>query len=318
MQANHPSPITNDSQLQTRVRRRVDTLQISGDHDYMSSSDNQVFVNWSESAAFWDKHRDARRAMFRPIIPALCEDAGIPPHHVEHEYRVLDIAAGPGDVSLELSELLGPNATIWCTDFVPAMVNIAQRVASEKAAANVHCQQCAAEDLPFESNYYDAAVCRFGIMFFSDPQAALTETLRVLKPGCRFSHCVWGTREANPFHHAVQDVLDRYISGPPTDPDAPGAYRFAEPGKLAAVARKAGASDVRERVFRFPVAAPLSFDQFFESRTEMSDSLRDKLRRMPQELRGTFKEDVRRNTAAYFSGSSFNFPTEVLLVSGSK
>ena len=36
----------------------------------MSDSKDQVFANWSESAGFWDKHRNARRAMFDPIIPA--------------------------------------------------------------------------------------------------------------------------------------------------------------------------------------------------------------------------------------------------------
>jgi len=282
----------------------------------MNDPDNQVFINWSESAAFWDKHRDARRAMFQPIIPALCADARIPDSQAANSYTVLDEAAGPGDVSFDIAERLGPKATVWCTDFVPAMVQIAERTALERHAANVHCRQCAAEDLPFGSNSVDAIVCRFGVMFFADPFMAIREAVRVLKPGCRFSYSVWGTRDANPFHHTVQDVLDRYVPGPAADLNAPGAYRFAEPGKLAAIAHGTEATDVRERIFRFEIAAPIAFDQFFELRTEMSDSLRDKLRWMSSEQKAQFKEEVRQNTLRYFTSTGFSFPAEVLIVSG--
>ena len=279
---------------------------------------DQVFINWSESAAFWDKHRSARRAMFGPIIPELRVDAGIPASLGTGHYRVLDIAAGPGDAAIDIAEGLGSNADVWCTDLVAEMVRIAERSAAESGTANVHFADCRAEDLPFEANVFDAVVCRFGIMFFSDPPGAIRETLRVLKSGCRFVHCVWGARQANPFHCVIQDVLDRYVPGPATDPDAPGAYRFAPTGKLAAIVREANAADIRERVLGFNIEAPLSFDQFFEVRTEMSDSLRDKLRQMPPDQRLSFKEDVRQNATPYFTRAGFSFPAEVLLVSGNK
>src|ERR1051326_1603918 len=85
-------------------------------------SNDQVFANWSDSASFWDKHRAAHRAMFLPIIATLREEAEIPEPAASRPYQVLEVAAGVGDVSLELAATLGPNATIWCTDLVPDMV----------------------------------------------------------------------------------------------------------------------------------------------------------------------------------------------------
>ena len=281
----------------------------------MSDSTDQVFASWNESAGFWDKHRVARRAMFEPIIGALREAAAIPKGPVQDSYQVLDIAAGPGDVSLALAETLGPKATIWSTDFVPAMVKIAERTAREQHLDNVRFRECGAESLPFDSAAFDAVVCRFGIMFFADPVQAVRESLRLLKPGKRVAHCVWGTRQANAIHHLVQDVLDKYVPGPAPDPDAPGAFRFAPPGKLVQVFEKAHAGDIRERVFRFDIAAPLDFDQFFEVRTEMSDSMRAKLRMLSDEQRASFKEDVRKSAQPYFSSTGFRLPAEILIVS---
>ncbi len=193
----------------------------------MSDSKDQVFANWSESAEFWDKHRSARRAMLDPIIPAIRAEAAIPKSFINGPYCVLDLAAGPGDLSIRLAEMLGPKATVWCTDFVPDMVRIAERGAMEQGIQNVRFRECRAETLPFENDSFDAVVCRFGIMFFSDPVEAVRQSLRVLKAGCRFAHCVWGTRQANPFHHVIQDVLDRYVPGPGPDPDAPGSISFS-------------------------------------------------------------------------------------------
>jgi len=282
----------------------------------MSDANDQV-NNWSESAPYWDKHRATRRTMFEPVTAALREAADVPDSVVEGDYHLLDVAAGAGDASLTLAVSLGPRATVWSTDLVPDMVKIAERSAAETGVQNLRCRVSRAEELPFEANTFDAVVCRFGIMFFSDPVKAVREALRVLKPGCSVGYVVWGPRVKNPFHAVVQDVLDQYVPGPAPDPDAPGAYRYASSGKLTAIIREAGAEAIKEKPFRFNVDAPVSFDQYFELRTEMSDSLRDKLRKMPPEQRAQFKEDVRASSTRYFTASGFSIPAEVLIVTGS-
>ena len=80
--------------------------------------------------------------------------------------------------------------------------------------------------------------------------------------------------EANPFFSTVNDVVDRFVEPAEEDPDAPDAFRFATRGKLAGILEKAGLENVTERQLNFQIEAPISFEQFWQLRTEMSESLR--------------------------------------------
>ncbi len=85
------------------------------------------------------------------------------------------------------------------------------------------------------------------------------------------------------------------------------------------VFEKAGAIDIRERVFRFNIAASLSFENFFEARSEMSDSLRAKLRALPEQRRTAFKRRRPSKCGTLLLTDRLQFPTaEVLLISGQK
>src|SRR6266550_3394724 len=208
--------------------------------------DSKTLHDWRETARFWTKHSETIRTMFAPLTEALIEDAGI-----REGQTVLDVAGGAGEPSLTIAKRVGPTGTVTCTDAVAEMVAAAESEARRRGLTNITFRQCVADSLAFESNSFDAVVCRLGVMFFPDPLAALREMLRVAKPGGAISLAVWHRNELNPFTHIVTDAMSRYIESPPADPDAPNAFRFAELGKLASILRLAGAGDVHERVFRF-------------------------------------------------------------------
>jgi hypothetical protein len=69
------------------------------------------------------------------------------------------------------------------------------------------------------------------------------------------SFVVWGPKEANPFFSTVTDVIDRFVEVPKQDPDAPDAFRFAVPGKLAGILVNAEAENVIERQLKFQIEA---------------------------------------------------------------
>jgi len=161
---------------------------------------------WREAALYWEKYAQTIRAMFAPVTRALVEEAGI-----TRGQGVLDVAGGPGEPSLTIAEVVGSAGSVDCTDAVAEMVAAAEREARRRGMTNVKFRQCSADSLPFDSDSFDAAVSRLGVMFFPDPAAGLREMLRVVRPGGAVSLAVWGRSELNPFAHVITSVVSRHV-----------------------------------------------------------------------------------------------------------
>jgi SAM-dependent methyltransferase len=172
--------------------------------------------------------------------------------------------------------------------------------------------------MPFPNRTFDVAVGRLSAMFFVDPAIAVREALRVIVEDGIVSFGAWGPKEANPFFSAVTDVIDRFVEVPPLDPDAPETFRFAGPGKLAAILEQADAKNVIERQLNFQIKAAIAFEQFWQLRTEMSGTLRDKMARLMPTERPTVKHAVADAVRRYFVSGAMSFPAQALIVSGRK
>ena len=274
---------------------------------------NNTLREWTESAPYWERHGATIRVIFAPITRALIEEAGI-----VSGQSVLDVAAGPGEPSLTIAEKVGPTGSVMCTDAVAEMVEAAEREAHRRGITNVSFRQCMADALPFGDNSFDVVISRLGVMFFPDPVAALREMLRVTKPGGALALAVWQETEQNPFLHVVTEVLSRYVEALPADPDAPGAFRFAEPGKLASILTEAGAIDVRERFLSFHIEAPISTDEFWELRSATSATLRQELADLPKEQTVQVAREVREAALEFFPNGNMSFPARMIIVTALK
>jgi ubiquinone/menaquinone biosynthesis C-methylase UbiE len=275
---------------------------------------NQAVINgWSSSAPFWEKHREIIRQMFAPITQALVEDGLIRSGHT-----VLDIATGPGEPALSLAVLVGPEGKVFGIDPVAEMVAAARRESGHLGLRNAQFEVGHADHLPFPDDTFDAVVSRFGAMFFPSPVDAVREMLRVLKPGRKLALAVWDFAERNPFHYTLQRVIERYVDSPPPAPDAPDAFRFASPGKLRDVLGEAGAMAPSERLLQFTIQAPISVEDFWTVRCEMSDKLREKVAMLSKEQLTEVKRQSLEALRGYSTDRGMSFPAQVLIVSGTK
>ena len=280
----------------------------------MSEIDKQTFLSeWRESATYWKKHSATIHTMFTPVTEALIEEAAI-----GKGQTVLDVAGGAGEPSVTIAEIVGPEGSVTYTDAVAEMVAAAEVESHRRGVTNMVFRQCLADSLPFEQNSFDVAVSRLGVMLFSDPVAAIRDMLRVTKREGALSFVVWGTLELNPFIHVVTEVLSRHVESPPVDPDAPGAFRFAETGKLARVLTDAGASAVRERPLAFRIEAPISRAEFWEMRSGMSGTLREKLASLPSEQARQIGLEVQEAVRQFFPKEVMSFPAQMIIVTGTK
>ncbi len=277
------------------------------------SQANDSLQKWRESAPYWEKHSATIRLMFAPLTQALIKDAGI-----ARGQSVLDVAGGPGEPSLTIAERVGPQGFVMCTDPVAAMVAAAKNEASRRAITNIAFHQCAAELLPFQTDTFDVVVSRLGAMFFVDTAAAMREMLRVIKPGGSISLAVWHKSELNPFCYLVGDIMSRYVEPVPEDPNAPGAFRFAGLGSLAGILAKSGAVDVRERVLEFFIQAPISPEEFWELRSQTSETLREKLSRLSPKKIFQVTKEIMEAARDFFPNGQMNFPAQMIVVTGRK
>jgi ubiquinone/menaquinone biosynthesis C-methylase UbiE len=274
---------------------------------------NKVLDGWQTSARYWDKYRTLIAEIFAPLTAGLVEEA-----RIRIGQNVLDIGGGSGEPSLTISSIVGPAGSVMYTDPVAGMVEAAQAEAGRRGLTNIQFNQCSADDLPVADRTFDAAVGRLSAMFFVDPANAVREALRVIVADGYVSFAVWGPKEANPFFSTITDVVDRFVEVPREDPDAPDTFRFAAPGKLAGILENAGAKNVIDRQLNFQIEAPISFEQFWQLRTEMSGTLREKMARLTPVQLPTVKEAVADAARRYFVSGTMDFPAQALIVTGRK
>lgn len=113
-------------------------------------------------------------------------------------------------------------------------------------------------------------------------------------------------------------MLDQFVEVSAQGSDAPDTFSFAVPGKLAGVLEQAGAYNVIERKLNFQIEAAISFDQFWQLRTEMSETVREKMARLTPAQLPTVKEAVANAARRYFVSNTMSFPAQALIVSGRK
>lgn len=96
-----------------------------------------------------------------------------------HNLKVLDVGTGPGFIAL-LFEELGQDCT--GIDFSEEMIKAARKE-SEKNHSSCSFIHADAEALPFDDESFDVVTNRHVIWTLTDPQKAMIEWVRVLKPG---------------------------------------------------------------------------------------------------------------------------------------
>ena len=193
-------------------------------------------AQWDTAAAGWNAHTaDIRHWLHRPT-DAMCRMAG-----VRRGSRVLDVAAGSGDQTLAVAQLVGAQGHVLATDLSPAIVALARDNAVRAGFAQVETRVADGEDLGVPEASFDAAVCRLGLMFFPDPLRGLREIHRALRPGGGVCTMVFSRPEKNPCLTILMSTALKHAGLPARDPFAAGGLlSLGQPGRIDALFRSAG------------------------------------------------------------------------------
>ncbi|MBK8612064.1 MAG: arsenite methyltransferase [Flavobacteriales bacterium] len=100
---------------------------------------------------------------------------------------VLDLGSGAGNDCFVARHEVGEDGRVIGVDFTPEMITKAKANAAKLGYQNVEFRQGDIEALPLTSNIVDVVVSNCVLNLVPDKRKALSEVLRVLKPGGHFS-----------------------------------------------------------------------------------------------------------------------------------
>ena len=123
--------------------------------------------------ALGDYHRFAKEMVWG-VGPELVAACGI-----ARGQRVLDVAAGTGNVAIRAAEA---GAGIVASDLTPESLAAGAREAGDRGV-DVEWVVADAQALPFADGEFDVVTSSFGAMFAPDHRAVADELLRVCRPG---------------------------------------------------------------------------------------------------------------------------------------
>lgn len=173
-------------------------------------------------------------ALFAHWGPIVADAAG-----VKVGDRVLDVACGTGAATLAVAEKVGPSGHVVGLDANPEMLAVARRKPTE-----IEWVEGTAEALPMPDESFDAVVSQFALMFFEDKPGALSEMMRVLRPGGGIAVAVCDAVETSPGYGVFAKLLDR-LFGRQVGDAFRAPFVLGDADKLHAICREAGIRDAK-------------------------------------------------------------------------
>ena len=259
-----------------------------------------------------EKWKAKSAAMGRPVTETLADYA-----QPRAGMKVLDLASGTGEPAITLATQVGPDGHVIALDLSQDLLEIAEGRARARGLTNFTTRRADAHSLPFSDDRFDLATSRFGVMFFRDPVAALSELRRVLRPGARACFLAWGTFE-QPYWQSTMGVVHRHVGGDLLEPDGPNPFRFAETGSLSDVLRNAGFGEIAEETRTVPWAWPGTAEEVWEQQRSVAVPFRPMLERVPEEQWRAIDSEIQNRVSEYWDGEKIAFGATVVLASGRK
>ena len=268
---------------------------------------------WDHSAQGWNSQSAKIRCWLTEATSAMIEMANIRPG-----MRVLDVAAGAGDQTLDIAKRVGTEGRVLATDLSPRILELCRDNARNAGFENINTLAADGEALQLEESSFDAAVCRLGLMFFPDPAKALGAIRRALKPGAPFCAMVFSTPDRNPCVTALVSTALAHAGLPPRDPYQPGGLlSLGKPGLIDELFRQSGFERVATTRLDAPFRLPNVNDYLDFVRTSASPVLQI-LGRVDEAARGAAWDDIERKLSAFNTRDGWEGPNELLLTVGQR
>ncbi|MDB6147031.1 MAG: hypothetical protein JWO45_695 [Spartobacteria bacterium] len=253
-----------------------------------------------------EKYDSVWSSSTRQFIPFLLDAA-----EVDKGMALLDIGCGPGYVSIAAAERAAVPIGL---DFSGGMLAIARA-----KSPRIEFREGDAQQLPFENASFDRVVANFSLLHVSDPERAIGEAFRVLKPGGKFAFTVWAPPSENPYAKMVDDALDAHADLTVKIPSGPPHYLFSGKEEFRSAIERAG-FDGATMIFELHMiewsvpTARHAFDAELTAGVRTAGLLARQTQERLEKIRGAIETEVR----CYARGERFAIPKSAYVVAVGK
>ena len=270
-------------------------------------------THWNSCADGWDANSAIIREWLREATDAMLEMAQIRPGA-----RVLDVAAGAGDQTLDIARRVGASGYVLATDLSPTILLLAEKNVRGADYSNVHFEERDGEDLGITPKTFDAAISRLGLMLMPDPGKGLSQMFQSLKPDGRCCVMVFSSAEMNPTVGIVLSTALKHAGMPPKDPHQPGALlSLGRPGRLDDLFLKAGFTQVATTKVSAPFELP-HVDEYLEFLRTSASPVVQILSDLDDSAQAAAWSEIKHRLSEFNTSDGWSGPNELLLTVGQR
>ncbi|MGA8484387.1 MAG: class I SAM-dependent methyltransferase [Nitrososphaeraceae archaeon] len=159
--------------------------------------------------------------------------------------KVLDISTGIGEPAITAAREVGNTGQVLATDISSEMLSIAKQRAINAGLQHVIVlKQGDTGTIELPNSTFDAALCRFGLMFLPDLDTALLNIYSSLVNGGHFAAAVWASPEKDSLFTSTMNTIMKETRTSPPPAGAPGPFSLSDESLLRNYFVNTGFKDV--------------------------------------------------------------------------
>ena len=211
----------------------------------MSSRDSEQYKEgqrqgWDTVASGWQKWWKITETGADKVSRRLIELTDI-----KQGSTVLDIATGIGEPSITAANQVGNSGHVLAIDISSQMLSIAkQRAISLGLEQVIEFKEGDAETIDLSASTFDAALCRFGLMFLPNLRTGLSNIYRSIVDGGRLAAAVWSSPDKVPFITVALNTVMKETKSPPPPAGTPGPFSLSDENVLTNSLINSGFKDI--------------------------------------------------------------------------